>query len=87
MLEHLGRITGARRYAILEVVGHSSPTRYVVVSGFGELAQWFRNVMTNPAWRISCAPAAVRHCDAAERARRLGGADALRRHAPRVPGR
>ena len=36
LLEHRGRTTGARRYAVLEVVGHPAPSRYLVVSGFGE---------------------------------------------------
>lgn len=35
MLEHVGRNTGQRRFAALEVVGHPATDRYVVVSGFG----------------------------------------------------
>lgn len=48
MLEHIGRKTGARRYAVLEVVDHPHPGTYVVVSGFGTRAQWFRNVRACP---------------------------------------
>ncbi|HEY7276423.1 MAG TPA: nitroreductase family deazaflavin-dependent oxidoreductase [Trebonia sp.] len=48
MLEHIGRKTGARRYAVLEVVDRPRPGTYVVVSGFGTRAQWFRNVRACP---------------------------------------
>lgn len=47
MLEHTGRTSGARRYAVLEVIDRPSPGRYVVSSGFGARAQWFRNVQAN----------------------------------------
>ncbi len=39
------------RYVVLEVVDRT-PGHYVVVSGFGERAQWFRNVQANPRVRI-----------------------------------
>lgn len=52
MLEHTGRTTGARRYVTLEVVSRPAPDRYVVVSGFGTRAQWFRNVRANPRVRV-----------------------------------
>jgi deazaflavin-dependent oxidoreductase (nitroreductase family) len=52
MLEHTGRITGTRRYVVLEIVGHPNPDTYVVVSGFGAKAQWYRNVRANPRVRI-----------------------------------
>lgn len=52
MLEHVGRTSGLRRYVVLEVVDHPSPRRYVVVSGFGDRAQWFRNVEANPQVRV-----------------------------------
>jgi deazaflavin-dependent oxidoreductase (nitroreductase family) len=47
MLEHFGRKTGKRRYAILELIGQK-PGTYFVVSGFGEHADWLRNVRANP---------------------------------------
>lgn len=62
MLEHMGRTSGLRRYVVLEVVDHPAPGRYVVVSGFGDRAQWFRNVDANPQVRVylgSRAPAAA----------------------------
>lgn len=52
MLEHVGRKSGHRRYVVLEVVDHPSPGRYVVVSGFGRRAQWFRNIEANPSVRV-----------------------------------
>jgi deazaflavin-dependent oxidoreductase (nitroreductase family) len=72
MLEHIGRTTGARRYVVLEVVGHPSPDVYVVASGFGERAQWFRNLIANPHVRLSVAG----HGPRPATARRLSGAEA-----------
>jgi deazaflavin-dependent oxidoreductase (nitroreductase family) len=47
MLEHIGRKTGARRYVVLEVIDRPAPDTYVVVSGFGTRAQWFRNIVAD----------------------------------------
>jgi deazaflavin-dependent oxidoreductase (nitroreductase family) len=52
MLEHTGRTTGARRYVVLEIIDHPHPGSYVVVSGFGTKAQWYRNIRANPHVRI-----------------------------------
>jgi deazaflavin-dependent oxidoreductase (nitroreductase family) len=52
MLEHYGRKTGKRRYAILELV-NQAPGTYFVVSGFGEHADWLKNVRANPHVRIT----------------------------------
>ncbi|MUL46547.1 nitroreductase family deazaflavin-dependent oxidoreductase [Mycobacterium sp. CBMA293] len=52
MLEHVGRTSGARRYVVLEVIDHSAPDSYVVASGFGDKAQWFRNIQANPRVRV-----------------------------------
>ncbi|ETZ54716.1 deazaflavin-dependent oxidoreductase, nitroreductase family protein [Mycobacterium avium MAV_120709_2344] len=52
LLEHVGRKSGAPRYAALEVVDHPSPDAYVVASGFGRKAQWFRNIRANPRVRV-----------------------------------
>jgi deazaflavin-dependent oxidoreductase (nitroreductase family) len=52
MLEHIGRKSGARRYVVLEVVDHPTPDTYVVPSGFGTKAQWFRNIQANPRVRV-----------------------------------
>lgn len=55
LLEHVGRKSGLPRYVVLEVVGHPEADVYVVVSGFGTRAQWFRNVTANPRTRVSVA--------------------------------
>jgi deazaflavin-dependent oxidoreductase (nitroreductase family) len=52
MLEHTGRRTGIRRYVVLEVVDRPCPGTYVVVSGFGDRAQWLRNVRADPRVRV-----------------------------------
>ncbi|MGH3097793.1 MAG: nitroreductase family deazaflavin-dependent oxidoreductase [Streptosporangiales bacterium] len=72
MLEHIGRKTGTKRYVVLEVIGHPSPDVYVVASGFGARAQWFRNLMANPGVRVSVAGQVHR----AATARQLPTADA-----------
>lgn len=58
MLEHRGRKSGEWRQVVLEVVAHPTATRYVVVAGFGERAQWLRNVRADPRVRVS---AGTRH--------------------------
>lgn len=55
MLEHIGRTSGATRYVVLEVVERPGPDSYVIVSGFGVKAQWYRNVVANPEVRVSTA--------------------------------
>ena len=52
MLEHVGRKTGARRDVVLEVFDHPTPETFLVASGFGAKAQWFRNVNANPRVRV-----------------------------------
>ncbi|MFD7842136.1 nitroreductase family deazaflavin-dependent oxidoreductase [Nocardia sp. NPDC059764] len=53
MLEHTGRRSGQRRYVVLEVVDRPAPDQYIVVSGFGTKAQWYRNISAHPEVRIS----------------------------------
>lgn len=53
LLEHRGRHSGRTRHVVLEVIGHPSPRRYVVASGFGERAQWFRNIQADPRVRVT----------------------------------
>ncbi|MGW4632067.1 nitroreductase family deazaflavin-dependent oxidoreductase [Nocardia sp. NPDC004415] len=53
MLEHRGRSSGHRRYVVLEVVDRPGAGEYVIVSGFGVGAQWYRNIVADPAVRIS----------------------------------
>jgi deazaflavin-dependent oxidoreductase (nitroreductase family) len=78
MLEHTGRTTGARRYVVLEVIDHPRPGTYVVVSGFGTRAQWFRNVRASPRVRVYArgrqpAPATARLLTSDETAAALAG--------------
>ncbi len=72
MLEHVGRRSGLTRRVVLEVIGHPAPDTYVVASGFGGRAQWFRNVRAQPQVRVSVAGCA----DAPATARVLGVAEA-----------
>lgn len=77
MLEHVGRSSGLRRYVVLEVVDHPAPGRYVVVSGFGDRAQWFRNVAAHPQVRVylgsdAPAPAMANRLDGGAAAAALG---------------
>lgn len=53
MLEHRGRSSGLVRRVVLEVVGHPRHDRYLVVAGFGERADWLRNVRAHPGVRVS----------------------------------
>ncbi|HEX5253029.1 MAG TPA: nitroreductase family deazaflavin-dependent oxidoreductase [Mycobacterium sp.] len=76
LLEHIGRRSGARRYAVLEVVDHPAADAYVVASGFGRKAQWFRNIAANPRVRVYVgshppAPATARVLDQHEADRTL----------------
>ncbi len=52
MMEHIGRASGAKRYVVLEVVDHPAPDEFVIVSGFGIRAQWYRNIEAEPSVRV-----------------------------------
>jgi deazaflavin-dependent oxidoreductase (nitroreductase family) len=47
LLEHVGRTSGEPRQAVVEVVEHSGDD-YVVCSGFGPRADWYRNLLKTP---------------------------------------
>jgi deazaflavin-dependent oxidoreductase (nitroreductase family) len=48
-LHHTGRVTGAARKTILEVVEHGpADDSYVVASGWGPHAAWYRNILAQP---------------------------------------
>lgn len=64
MLEHIGRKSGAPRYAVLEVLDHPAPDVYVIASGFGRKAQWFRNIQANPRVRVYAGSRAPRRATA-----------------------
>lgn len=76
MLEHRGRRSGLWRRVVLEVVDRPDPDTYVIVSGFGARAQWYRNVEADPEVRVWIgsarpAPATARHLEREETARAL----------------
>ena len=49
MLTHTGRKSGLPRQTIIEVVKHDKETNtYYVVSGWGEKADWYRNIRKTP---------------------------------------
>lgn len=49
LLTHTGRTTGRPRQVVLEVVGRGAgPGSYLVASGYGARAQWYRNVLAHP---------------------------------------
>ena len=47
LLRHVGRTSGKERQVVLEVVEHTDDG-YVVCSGFGPKADWYRNVLAHP---------------------------------------
>ncbi|MFQ6393779.1 nitroreductase family deazaflavin-dependent oxidoreductase [Nocardia sp. KC 131] len=53
MLQHTGRTTGAPRFVVLEVIEHPAADEYIVVSGFGAKAQWYRNIQVNSEVKVS----------------------------------
>lgn len=84
MLEHTGRSSGQPRYVCLEIVERPAPDRIVIVSGFGERAQWYRNLQADPncfvsTGRMRRAPAVARLLTGAE------AADALERYQQQHP--
>jgi deazaflavin-dependent oxidoreductase (nitroreductase family) len=47
LLTHLGRVSGQRRQAVIEVVEHDE-RGWVAASGFGPRADWYQNVLKTP---------------------------------------
>lgn len=83
MLEHVGRNSGVARRVVLEVLDHRGDGTYIVASGFGDRAQWFRNITADPRVRVYAgsrrpAPATARVLDQADADQVLGGY--IRRH-------
>jgi deazaflavin-dependent oxidoreductase (nitroreductase family) len=49
MLTHIGRKSGLPRQVVLEVVNHDAATdTYFIASGWGEKADWLRNIERTP---------------------------------------
>lgn len=84
MLEHIGRNSGRRRHVVLEIVDHPGADTFIVASGFGDRAQWFRNIVADPQVRVwsggrGPVPAVARVLDRREADRAL---DAFRSRHP-----
>jgi deazaflavin-dependent oxidoreductase (nitroreductase family) len=47
LLNHIGRISGKPRHTVLEVAEHDADG-YVVASGWGPTAAWYRNILHTP---------------------------------------
>ncbi|TQN30339.1 deazaflavin-dependent oxidoreductase (nitroreductase family) [Haloactinospora alba] len=83
LLTHIGRKSGRARQVVLEVVGrHEESGGYLVASGYGGRAQWFRNISTEPRVRFQVGwrryTGTARPLPAEESGRRL--AEYARRH-------
>jgi len=75
MFRHVGRITGLPRYTVVEVVQHNPATdTYTIASGWGEKADWLRNIRQQPEVVLYSG-----HRRMAARAVRLPVADAAER--------
>lgn len=49
LLHHRGRKSGLARMAVVEVVRHDKESdTYIIASGFGDKAQWFKNLLQTP---------------------------------------
>ncbi len=49
LLHHVGRVSGKERLVVLEVAEHDSATdSFLVASGWGPTAAWYRNVLAKP---------------------------------------
>ncbi|MEO6702995.1 MAG: nitroreductase family deazaflavin-dependent oxidoreductase [Jatrophihabitantaceae bacterium] len=53
MLEMRGRASGRTRYVAVECVMRPGPRTVVIVSGFGQRSQWYRNLQADPQVRVS----------------------------------
>ncbi|KUH68901.1 nitroreductase [Mycolicibacterium novocastrense] len=53
LLEHIGRKSGQTRQVVLEVLDRTDPEAYIVASGFGTRAQWYKNVQADPRVKVS----------------------------------
>lgn len=65
LIEHRGRRSGLTRRTVVEVVRHDPDAdAWIVASGWGERAQWFRNLQADPRARVTHGR---RRCGAAAR--------------------
>jgi deazaflavin-dependent oxidoreductase (nitroreductase family) len=53
LVNHIGRVSGKPRQVVLEVVAHDrSDGSYVIASGWGPTAAWYRNILHTPTVTI-----------------------------------
>lgn len=52
LVEHRGRVTGAVRSVVIEVVGREDDA-LLVASGFGTRSDWYRNLRADPRARVT----------------------------------
>ena len=53
MITHLGRNTWERHYVVVEVARYDkSKDEYIVMSGYGEDSDWYRNLQKSPAIQV-----------------------------------
>ena len=83
LLSHTGRVSGRQRQAVIEVLRHDrAADAYIVASGWGERADWYRNLLKTPAVSIVVGrrrvAALARRLPLEEATRELG--DYARRH-------
>jgi deazaflavin-dependent oxidoreductase (nitroreductase family) len=82
MLEHVGRKSGRIRYTCVEVVDRDGDV-LVIVSGFGEGSQWYRNLVAHPAIHVRVGR--QRRAVSAELVSPAAGADIMADYAQRYP--
>ncbi len=84
LLTHIGRVSGRPRQTVLEVLRHDRATEtYIIASGFGPQANWFRNLQKNP--NVLVASGGRRWEAIAERLSVVTATDELRDYARRHP--
>lgn len=83
MLEHTGRKSGLTRYTCVEVVEREDGDVLVIVSGYGERSQWYRNIVAHP--RVHVWVGRRRRAVTAELASPSAGADIMAEYAKHYP--
>lgn len=84
LLVHKGRMTGLKREVALELVRHDREENfYVVVSGWGDKADWCRNIVADP--RVEIQVRGTRMHAVAEQANALQAGDELVRYGSENP--
>lgn len=82
MLEHIGRKSRQARYTCVEVVDRDGDV-LVIVSGYGERSQWYRNLVSHPAIHVRIGRRRRAVC--ADLVSPAAGADIMADYARRYP--